>query len=244
MDADANEDQRCEDERGLCLCHNQSTNLQVINISDPSKPALASTCPFPGSRDWPSLVTVAGNRAYVASKAGLEIFDITQADAPVHLNRWLPAIESESGSISLFFGSVAADDHLVYLEGADISSESDGKLIKWKLDVTDPQRPVTISETRGTEVRSDQVQIFLGFGRVFYSGEGGLPGIEGDVVAMVFNENYAYVSGFWGFSGGGVRVFDMTDPDHPALLHIVNDEVAPSRLAMHGQYLYGSSSSS
>lgn len=109
--------------------YDSSAGLQVINIANPDAPYVEGRINLP-SNNFPYLVVVQGNFAYLASGTDMFIVDISNSAAPRMVGQYGPA------PASIYSMAVSASGRLVYLG-------SGGQLRT--LNVSNPAYPILVS---------------------------------------------------------------------------------------------------
>lgn len=113
---------------GMAYVAEGNGGLQVIDVSEPVSPRWRGRV---GTSGWAEHLVVVGDLAYVATRGGLDIVDISDADGPVI-----------SGTLGgLWFRDVAVDGQHAFVVAND--DETGIRLVV--IDVADPENPVMAS---------------------------------------------------------------------------------------------------
>jgi hypothetical protein len=199
--------------------------LQVIDVSNPSAPALVTTLQADGIHD----VAAGAGLLLTATDSGLDIYGLADPDSP-----------SVIGSRSFAAGvrSVALSDSLAFVVWG--GSDSGGSALS-VVDVSEPTRPAVLSTiwsvSKASTVAVSGGRAYLG-GGFRYRGmdgfvdvidvsdprnplpEGSLEDLEFPIQGLAINGDavYATAADPW-YCRGGFYVIDVSDPTEPILVH-------------------------
>lgn len=177
----------------------------IIDVSDPSKPRKLGELPLQGTGHC---IWLENSLAYIATSAGLEIFDVTEPARPT------PVSQCSEGPSR---GVVCVDGF------AYVANRINGLEV---IDVTNPADPVKITTIPGTQaawnIHVHEDYLFLGRHQygvdIFSIADAKTPRLignfndddGGEALSVWGDDNYLYVA-----DNFGVEVLDIHDPAHP-----------------------------
>ncbi len=207
----------------------QTSGLQVIDISDPTNPSLTGSYDTPGSACG---VAISGDYAYVADHgSGLHVIDISD-----------PANPSLAGSYNT---SGNADGVSV---SGDYAYVSDGSFGLQVIDISDPTNPslagsyTTPGTAIGVTVSGNYAYVadhVSGLTVIDVSDPpnpsfAGSYNTPGNSWAVAISGDYAYVAD----EGSGLQVIDISDPTSPSLAGTYDTPGTAYGVSVTGDYAY------
>lgn len=193
--------------------------LGIYNVTNPSAVTLLGTYATPS---FCTFVQVRGNYAYLAGNFGLMIVDVTNPAAPV-LRGTLSV-----GDATYEMSFVGDELYLAGLTGG------------YRLDVSDPTAPRVLAQTGVANSFSIAVEGSTAFLAERYMGLRVLSAAQLQPLLLIptagfsnrlhLQGNFLHVVDL----GGGVRIWDLSDPAHPALASDTNTPANSQDLALAG----------
>jgi len=215
---------------------NPTTRLLTLDISTPTNPTMRSSFQFPNGAGPASGLVIAGSYAYVLANARLFIVDLQD---PAH-----PQIANTISTYGGSFRGVNLTDGLTLSGNRLFAAEGFGGMEIFEL--ADPRSPTRkgryyetnryvwhvsaradaalMSSFNLTAPHNGALSVLDGALSVLDVGDLQTPrlvssnGIAQYVKNIAWRDDYAFVGVFDEASGGGVRVFDLTNPQAPVFI--------------------------